>query len=86
MALQLYHDIFPANRDTDSAVDLVLLHGWGMSSLVWDEILPELLENFRVTVIDLPGFGRSPIPGGEYDLDYLSKHVLNVAPRKLRVA
>ena len=82
MALQLYHDIFPANRDTDSAVDLVLLHGWGMSSLVWDEILPELLENFRVTVIDLPGFGRSPIPGGEYDLDYLSKHVLNVAPKE----
>jgi pimeloyl-[acyl-carrier protein] methyl ester esterase len=82
VALQLYHDIFPANRETDSVVDLVLLHGWGMSSLVWDEIMPELLENFRVTVIDLPGFGRSPIPGGEYDLDYLSKHVLNVAPKE----
>ncbi|MBL4607501.1 MAG: pimeloyl-ACP methyl ester esterase BioH, partial [Pseudomonadales bacterium] len=63
-------------------VNLVLIHGWGMSSLVWDEIMPELLENFRVTVIDLPGFGRSPIPGGEYNLDYLSKHVLNVAPKE----
>ncbi|MBV1871203.1 MAG: pimeloyl-ACP methyl ester esterase BioH [Gammaproteobacteria bacterium] len=82
MALSLYYDTFPANHNPESAVDLVLLHGWGMSSLVWDEIMPELLEHFRVTVIDLPGFGRSPIPGGDYDLDYLSKHVLNVAPKQ----
>lgn len=81
MALQLYHDVFPATRANEQALDLVLLHGWGMSSLVWDAIMPELLENFRVTVIDLPGLGRSPVPGGDYTLDYLSKHVLAVAPK-----
>lgn len=82
MALQLYHDVFPATRGNEQAQDLVLLHGWGMSSLVWDGIMPELLENFRVTVIDLPGFGRSPLPGGDYTLDYLGKHVLAVAPKR----
>ncbi|HEX4974934.1 MAG TPA: pimeloyl-ACP methyl ester esterase BioH [Pseudomonadales bacterium] len=82
MALQLYHDVFPATRGNQQAQDLVLLHGWGMSSLVWDGIMPELLENFRVTVIDLPGLGRSPLPGGDYTLDYLTNHVLAVAPKE----
>ena len=81
MALALYHDVFPSTRPDGNAPDMVLLHGWGMSSLVWDEIMPELLEYYRVTVIDLPGLGRSPVPAGDYDLDYLCRHVLAVAPK-----
>lgn len=81
MALVLYHDVFPSTRLDGKAPDMVLLHGWGMSSLVWDEIMPELLEYYRVTVIDLPGLGRSPVPAGDYDLDYLCRHVLAVAPK-----
>ncbi|MFT6300141.1 MAG: malonyl-CoA O-methyltransferase, partial [Saprospiraceae bacterium] len=38
---------------------LVLIHGWGSDSHTWDLILPELMKNFNVLAIDLPGFGES---------------------------
>ena len=80
MALTLYHDRFRCTANADNPPELLLIHGWGMHSLVWDEVMPALLERFQVTVVDLPGLGRSPIPGGDYDLDYLVEHVLAVAP------
>ncbi len=36
---------------------LVLLHGWGLHSGVWEKFLPLLTPHFRVTCVDLPGFG-----------------------------
>lgn len=80
MALTLYHDRYRCTGNVEHPPELVVLHGWGMHSLVWDDVMPALLERFQVTVIDLPGLGRSPIPGGEYTLDYLVAHVLAVAP------
>ena len=80
MALTLYHDTYAHTGTNEHPADLVLLHGWGLHSLVWDAVMPALLEQFQVTVIDLPGFGRSPVPGGDYTLDYLVEHVLAVAP------
>lgn len=80
MALTLYHDCYQCTGPLDNPPELVVLHGWGMHSLVWDEVMPALLERFQVTVVDLPGLGRSPIPAGEYTLDYLVEHVLAVAP------
>lgn len=84
MALTLYHDIFACTGSVTAQSQpprhLVLLHGWGLHSLIWDSVIPALLESFHVTVIDLPGFGRSPVPGGDYNLDYLVEHVLAVAP------
>lgn len=58
--------------------DLVLLHGWGMNAAVWQPLLPGLQERFRVTRIELPGHGGSPvIPGG---LDAWAEACLQVAP------
>lgn len=82
MALTLYHDCFRCTGQNSNPPELVLLHGWGMHSLVWDDVMPGLLQHFQVTVIDLPGLGRSPVPGGDYDLDYLAQHVLAVAPQQ----
>lgn len=82
-ALVLYHDTYASTGPAgDAAQDLVLLHGWGMHSVVWDPIVPALLEHYQVTVIDLPGMGRSPLPGGDYNLDYVMQHVLAVAPAR----
>lgn len=39
--------------------DLVLLHGWGMNGAVFDGIKTELSKQFRLHIIDLPGFGYS---------------------------
>ena len=38
---------------------LILLHGWGMNSLVWQPLLPALVQHYCVYLVDLPGFGHS---------------------------
>jgi pimeloyl-[acyl-carrier protein] methyl ester esterase len=40
--------------------DLVLLHGWGLNLRVWDGLVEELRNRFRLIAVDLPGHGRSP--------------------------
>ncbi|MDD9339497.1 MAG: pimeloyl-ACP methyl ester esterase BioH [Providencia heimbachae] len=39
--------------------DLVLLHGWGLNAQVWQTIIPRIASQFRVHLVDLPGYGRS---------------------------
>lgn len=51
----LYHETFGLPEKPA----LVLLHGWGMSSEIWRPLIPALIRSFHVTVIDLPGLGRS---------------------------
>jgi len=41
---------------------LVLIHGWGMNSGVWDNVVPALAQRFRVHCVDLPGHGYSTPP------------------------
>ncbi|GHO94470.1 dihydrolipoamide acetyltransferase [Reticulibacter mediterranei] len=41
---------------------LVLIHGYGTSGYVWQRVLPYLCQNYRVFVLDLPGYGRSAAP------------------------
>ncbi len=40
---------------------LVLLHGFGEDSEVWDSIIPSLQENYKLIIPDLPGSGDSTI-------------------------
>lgn len=48
--------------------NLVLLHGWGLHSGVWAELLPALCARYRVHAIDLPGHGfSSAAPPGTLD-------------------
>ena len=42
-----------------SGPDLVLLHGWGMNSGVWDDVAAVLAQQFHVHSVDLPGHGGS---------------------------
>lgn len=42
-----------------SGLDVVLLHGWGMHSGVWEDAVEALADHYRVTVMDLPGHGFS---------------------------
>lgn len=42
-----------------SGPDLVLLHGWGLNSEVWQPVLPQLTAQYRVHLVDLPGFGHN---------------------------
>lgn len=53
-----------------SGPDLILIHGIGASHFCWRFLIPELSQHFRVTALDLPGFGHSSKPPhANYDLD-----------------
>jgi pimeloyl-[acyl-carrier protein] methyl ester esterase len=38
---------------------IIFLHGWGFHSDVWIPLLPFFENDYRITLIDLPGHGRS---------------------------
>lgn len=45
--------------------DLVLLHGWGFSSALFTDFVTQYQHQYRITLIDLPGHGKSgEITGG----------------------
>lgn len=60
--------------------DLVLVHGWGMNGAVWQQTVDVLEHNFRVHVVDLPGYGHSGHCVAE-NLDEIVKQVLVSAPK-----
>ncbi|MCE9922947.1 pimeloyl-ACP methyl ester esterase BioH [Aeromonas media] len=63
--------------------DLVLLHGWGMNGAVWHGIAQQLAAHYRLHLVDLPGFGNSPLgEGSDYSLPWLAEQVATVLPEK----
>lgn len=40
---------------------LVFFHGWGFDSQIWLSLVPKLDPYFQLILVDLPGFGHSPI-------------------------
>jgi len=71
--MNLWHDT------RGSGPDLVLLHGWGLSSEIWGDFADCLAERYRVTLIDLPGLGRSA-PAGDMSLVAGVDALLEAAP------
>lgn len=61
--------------------DVVLVHGWGMHSGVWEDVAEELFDHYRVTVVDLPGYGFSRSLEIHYDLATLCEAVATAVPR-----
>ena len=52
--------------------ELVMLHGWSAHSGIWANLLPELTKHYQITLIDLPGHGRSPLIR-DYDIVTLAQ-------------
>jgi len=67
-------------QTTGTGPDLVLIHGWGLHGGIWDEFVPLLGTDFRVTCVDLPGHGRSDLQG-ETTLDAMVDALLDALPR-----
>jgi len=56
------------HKTTGQGPNLVLLHGWGFSSEIFQNLVKRYKQSYRITVIDLPGHGRSQdINGGIED-------------------
>ncbi len=70
---------YHAPSSGDSEINLVLLHGWGAGSEIWQPWLPLLRQHGTVTLIDLPGFGASA-PGDWADLDGLLNAIAEQLP------
>ena len=54
--------ITPANihiESTGAGPNLVMLHGWGMHSAVWQPLVKRLSQTFTLHLVDLPGMGLS---------------------------
>jgi pimeloyl-ACP methyl ester carboxylesterase len=62
---------------------LLLLHGFGASTLLWEPVLPELAHHRRVVAIDLHGFGwtERPKEPAAYTLEGQARMILAVADR-----
>lgn len=58
------------------AQTLVFIHGWGMHSGIWAQIVEQLKPAYNCLLVDLPGMGRSPIASGDYTLQSISGQVL----------
>jgi len=61
-------------RDSGCGPPLLLLHGWGMSSAVFDEVVVRLGTRVRCLCLDLPGHGGSPA-AAEFTLESLAETV-----------
>jgi len=61
--------------------NLVFLHGWGVNSGVWQPLIDNIKDEFRITTIDLPGYGLNhqalPSP---YNLQNIAKTVVQHLP------
>ncbi|MDD2203681.1 MAG: alpha/beta hydrolase [Bacilli bacterium] len=64
--------------------DIVLLHGWGQNIEMMDPIGRRLQDDFRITIIDFPGFGKSPEPPYAFTV-YNYYEVLDELLKKLKI-
>lgn len=57
---------------------LVLLHGLGLSTHIWDDVVPLLPSTCRILALDMRGHGASDVPPGPYTMGGLIHDVERV--------
>lgn len=60
--------------------DLVLLHGWALNSDCFQDVVKQYKTQYRITVIDLPGHGRSDMVLGK--IDAWCEEIIKILPKK----
>lgn len=63
---------------------LVLIHGWGMHSAVWQSLVKNLSRYFCLHLVDLPGMGMSP-PMATHELESVAARLLHDLPAEADV-
>ncbi len=53
-------------RTEGDGLPVLLIHGFGISFNIWSKLAPLLQEHFKLIIIELPGFGSSPLREGDY--------------------
>jgi pimeloyl-ACP methyl ester carboxylesterase len=65
-----YQILGPTNSKT-----ILILHGWGQNLNNWMYLAHKLAGNFKVALVDLPGFGSSSLPKSAYGVADYSQFV-----------
>lgn len=63
---------------------LLFLHGYGESLLAWRQVLDHFTPQYRVLAVDLPGFGLSDKPPGNYDYPSYARWLGDLLTRRTR--
>ena len=64
--------------------DIILLHGWGQNIEMMKPIGDNLAENFKITIIDFPGFGESEEPKEDWNISMYAE-MLGELVKKLNI-
>jgi pimeloyl-[acyl-carrier protein] methyl ester esterase len=59
--------------------DLVLIHGWGMHSGIWEPIIDRFSNQYTLHLVDIPGMGKSHVIN-PYDLDHVTEEISKALP------
>jgi len=59
-----------------SSPDLILIHGWATSSVIWHEVATELSNSYHIIALDNRGNGESEIPDRGYHISQYVKDVV----------
>jgi pimeloyl-ACP methyl ester carboxylesterase len=68
-------NIFYREAGSAGAPKLLLLHGFPSASHMFRDLIPLLVERFYVVAPDLPGFGRSDMPGRGLTFDRIAETI-----------
>ncbi|RFB80095.1 alpha/beta fold hydrolase [Methylovirgula sp. 4M-Z18] len=65
-------NIFYREAGAQSAPKLLLLHGFPSAGHMFRDLIPLLADHFHIVAPDLPGFGKSDMPGSGYTFDRMA--------------
>lgn len=62
-------------------IHLILFHGWGISSYIWNNVIIKLKKICTIYVIDLPGYGKN-FNKKIMTFEEISNYILTIIPKK----
>lgn len=70
-----YNDIELAYRVEGEGDTVLLLHGWGCDSNIWQSTVKLLASSYRVVAVDFAGFGRSAEPRSVWGVEEYTRSI-----------
>jgi pimeloyl-ACP methyl ester carboxylesterase len=67
---------FVHHSENGAGRPLILIHGYCENHEIWSHFSALLAQNFKVITPDLPGFGKSPMPGVPLSIDAIGTDML----------
>ena len=62
--------------DEGEGLPIIFIHGFCETHELWNDFISPFLKTNRVITLDLPGFGKSPLPSGEFSIDSIGLMII----------